>query len=374
MDQNLTLIKDKLFENIFTYAKGGMAILSLEGKWIKVNKSIVDFLGYSEKELYEMSFKDITHKHDLDMNLDCMMSLLHGEKDNYQIEKRYFHKSGRIVWAMLSASVVRNPEGEPLYFVSQIHDISKQKSDRHKLEIMLNVAKEQNHRLSNFAQIITHNLRTHASNLMTLVEFLEEESHTLTQDDNFELLKGSIINLSQTVSHLTEVAKIKSVAADKIESLNLHDYVKHAIYNVNALARNKNCTIENTVDSSHLVKAIPAYLDSIVLNFLTNAIKYRSKDRDATIKLSSEIQGEYVVFNIKDNGLGIDLEKFGDRLFQMYNTFHRNKDALGIGLFITQNHVESLGGYIKVESEVGVGTTFSVFLKKANKPILFEAL
>jgi signal transduction histidine kinase len=68
---------------------------------------------------------------------------------------------------------------------------------------------------------------------------------------------------------------------------------------------------------------------------------------------------------IKDNGLGIDLEKFGDKLFQMYKTFHYNEDAIGIGLFITKNHIESLGGKVTVDSEVDVGTAFSIYLRKA---------
>jgi signal transduction histidine kinase len=310
-----------------------------------------------------MSHTDITHKDDLGVNLSYVKSLLQGETENYQMEKRYFHKNGSIVWAMLSASIVRNVKGEPLYFISQIDDISKRKADENQLEIMLNVAREQNSRLSSFAEIITHNLRTHASNLMALVTFLEEEVHSLNEDENFELLKGSVINLNQTVLHLAEVAKIKAMDESNIEVLNLYDYANQSIYNVSALAKNIHCTIVNNIVENHKVKAVPAYLDSIILNFLTNAVKYRSDKRDTIIKLSSEIQEEYVVLHIEDNGLGIDLDKFGDKLFQMYKTFHRNKDALGVGLFITKNHVESLGGYIKVKSEVDVGTTFSIFLK-----------
>ena len=123
--------------------------------------------------------------------------------------------------------------------------------------------------------------------------------------------------------------------------------------------------IYNEINEEHHVKAIPAYLDSIVLNFLTNAIKYRSEKRTPIIELTSTIEDDYVVFKIKDNGLGIDMEKFGDKLFQMYKTFHYNEDAIGIGLFITKNHIESLGGKVEVTSEVDQGTEFSIYFKKA---------
>lgn len=363
MPKNLNLVKDQLFKNIFDFANGGIAIVSLKGKWVKVNGSVVKCLGYSEEELYNLSFQQITHKDDLDIDLENMRQLIKGEIDSYEIEKRYFHKNGSILWALLSVSLVRDDRGRPMYFISQIRDITKRKKDRDQLEILLELTKEQNNRLMSFAEIVTHNLRTHASNLTTLLSFLEEESHDLVQDENFELLKASVINLGQTVSHLTEIAKITSVDENKIQPLNLYNYVKQAIYNVSALAKNKNTSIENYVNKEHLVNAIPAYLDSIILNFLTNAIKYRDENRDTVIKLNSEIDDDYVVFHIEDNGLGIDLEKYGNKLFQMYKTFHKNKDALGIGLFITRTHIESLGGHVKVKSKIGVGTTFSVYLK-----------
>ncbi|MEP3839069.1 MAG: PAS domain S-box protein [Algibacter sp.] len=368
MPDNIKLVKDQLFKNIFDFANGGIAIVGLKGEWVKVNNSIVKYLGYSKEELYKLSFQQITHKEDLNIDLENMQRLLKGEIDKYQIEKRYFHKNGNIIWALLSVSLVRDEKEEPLYFIAQILDITSSKDNKSQLKILLELAQEQNNRLVNFAEIVTHNLKTHASNLGTLVSFLEEESHDLVKDENFELLKGSVINLSQTVSHLTEIAKIKSIDENKIEALNLYNFVKQAIYNISGIAKNKNCVIENYVDKDHIINAIPAYLDSIILNFLSNAIKYRDKNRDTIIKLSSEVQNEYIVFHIEDNGLGIDLEKFGGSLFQMYKTFHYNDDALGIGLFITKAHIESLGGYVKVKSEVGVGTVFSVYFKK---PIAF---
>lgn len=83
------------------------------------------------------------------------------------------------------------------------------------------------------------------------------------------------------------------------------------------------------------------------------------------IRLTAKVQDEYVVFKVIDNGLGIDMKKYGDKFFQMYKTFHKNEDAIGIGLFITKNQIESLGGKVKVASEVGVGSEFSTLLKSA---------
>lgn len=362
MTKSLKSIKGKLFENIFTHAKEGIAIVGLKGDWIKVNGSILNTLGYTESELYAMTFKEITHKDDLKKDLKKMNSLLDGKIENYAMNKRYFHKNGHVLWARLSVSLVRDDDHRPIYFISQISDISKQINSELKLKSMLDIAKEQNDKLSDFAEIITHNLKTHAYNLNTLVSFIAQDLPEIIDKEEFLMLKDSVINLSETVSHLTEIAKIKSHNYSDLQSLNFKEYIDKSIYNVSALAKNANSKIVNKVTEDFKVKAIPAYLDSIILNFLTNAIKYRSLKRQLQVNIDCKYEGKYIVLKICDNGLGLDLKKFGNKLFSLYKTFHYNTDATGVGLFITKNHVESLGGFIEVKSEVDIGTTFFIYL------------
>jgi len=139
--------------------------------------------------------------------------------------------------------------------------------------------------------------------------------------------------------------------------------VVSAIQNVRAIAFEQNVHIENNVDKSLYVSGIEAYLESIIINFITNGIKYKSVKEGAYVKISSHTEKGYVVLKFEDNGLGMDLKLVKHKLFGMYKTFHTHKDSRGIGLFITKNQVEALGGKIEVESAVGIGTTFKVFLK-----------
>jgi sensor histidine kinase regulating citrate/malate metabolism len=97
------------------------------------------------------------------------------------------------------------------------------------------------------------------------------------------------------------------------------------------------------------------------LNFTTNAIKYSHPDRIPEIYYDLEKENDKFVLKIKDNGLGIDLDRHGEKLFGMYKTFHNNPDARGIGLFITKNQIESMGGKVEVESKKNIGTTFKIF-------------
>ena len=80
------------------------------------------------------------------------------------------------------------------------------------------------------------------------------------------------------------------------------------------------------------------------------------------ITLNAKLEGSFVVLSVKDNGLGLDLKTHGSKLFSLYQTFHRNKDSRGVGLFITKNQIEAMGGFIKVESELNVGTTFKIYI------------
>ncbi|SEQ05783.1 PAS domain S-box-containing protein [Hyunsoonleella jejuensis] len=354
-------------EKIFNNTYNGIAILTLDGDWIKVNDSMCDMLGYPKKELYNMKIENIIFRDDLGVHAVKYERLMQGKIDRYRVMQRYFHKDGSVIWFLISVSLITAVNGKPSQMIWQFADITSRKLNQDKLKLMLRVVREQNERLSSFAGIVTHNLRSHSGNLTTIRGFIEEEFPWLKDNENFNLLSNAIETLEETVSHLTEVAKIKLVDAKELETLNLYDYVEKAIYNVAAIARNTKTTIINDVDDSLYIKGIPAYIDSIILNFLTNAIKYRSDDRQPQIELTSSIENDYIVFKIADNGMGIDLEKYGDKLFQLYKTFHTNRDSIGLGLFITKNHIESMGGRVEVTSEVNVGTEFSIFFKMAKK-------
>ncbi|WP_179005024.1 sensor histidine kinase [Winogradskyella forsetii] len=367
MPKQIELYKNKLFQNIFKYANGGIAIVSPKGKWIKANQSVLDLLGYTKEEFYQMSFQDITHRDDLELDLKSMQQLIDGEINNYQIEKRYFHKKGYVVWALLSVSLVRDETDEPIYFISQITDISEQKSATWHMEFLMNVIKGQNEKLKDFAHIATHDIRTHAGNLSSITEFLEEElEDILISNENYKMLKDSLSNLNETLNHLNLIRLDKPKKFNALNQLSLYQYVENSIYNVSALVKKENGTIINNVDKDLKILGIEAYLDSIILNFLTNAIKYKSEKRLPIIELTSALKDEYLVLKIKDNGLGIDLNTHSDKLFTLNGTFHEHHDSRGVGLYITKNHIESIGGKVEVESEVGKGTCFSIYFLSAK--------
>jgi diguanylate cyclase (GGDEF)-like protein/PAS domain S-box-containing protein len=125
---------EERFRRSFEDAAIGMALVGTDGRFLRTNRSLCDMLGYREVELLGKTFQDITHPADLDADLDLLRRTLLGEIRTYQMEKRYFHKEGQVVWVLLSVSMVHNEEGDPLYFVSQIQDISARKVLEKRLE------------------------------------------------------------------------------------------------------------------------------------------------------------------------------------------------------------------------------------------------
>lgn len=365
MPKKIESIKHKLFENIFNHAHNGIAIIGLDGKWVKVNQSVLDMLGYTEDEMYETTFQDITHKDDFELDMRHHHQLLEGRLDRYQIEKRYFHKKGMIIWVLLSVSLQTDEDGNPLYFISQMVDITKRKEISWQMTSISEIVKQQNEKLMDFAHIATHDIRTHIGNLHTITGFIENDPENMEFDVNFKMLKEALTHLDETIDHLNEVRKEEFSPHQNLKPLNLNKFAEHAIYNVSAIARHEHCEIINNIESCIQVLGIEVYMDSIILNFLSNAIKYCSKERDTLIELNASLSDDYVILVIKDNGLGIDMDTHRDHLFKFQQTFHHHEDAHGIGLFITKNHVESIGGKIEVESKVNVGSLFKIYFRKA---------
>ena len=116
--------QEKHFLSAFEFAAVGMALVSVEGHWQRVNRALCNLLGYSEDELSALRFQDLTHPQDLESDLEFVRRLLSGEIETYQMEKRYFHKQGHIVWALLSVSLMRAEDGTPVHFIAQVQDIS----------------------------------------------------------------------------------------------------------------------------------------------------------------------------------------------------------------------------------------------------------
>ncbi|MGM0768902.1 MAG: PAS domain-containing protein [Pseudomonadota bacterium] len=143
---------EEAFRNNFHHAGIGMALVGVQGEWLMVNRRLCEFLGYGEDELLRLTFQDITHPDDLDKDLALLQEVIDRHREHYQIEKRYLHKAGHVVHALLAVSVVRNEDGSVCNFISQIVDITAQRQAQDHVASLLKLANEQNRELQSLQQ------------------------------------------------------------------------------------------------------------------------------------------------------------------------------------------------------------------------------
>lgn len=257
----------------------------------------------------------------------------------------------------------KDMEGKISSIKGTIQDITDRKNAEIELNNSFNIVTEQNKRLLNFSYIVSHNLRSHTSNITSLLTLLEEEDTKEGKEQLMNHIRNVSDLLNETMINLNDVVSIQKNINLIVEPLSLHDYVEKAKDVLSEQITLKKASIKNNVSKEIIVNYNPAYLESIVLNFISNAIKYGHSERAPLVSVDCFKQDDFTVLQIRDNGMGIDLKKYGHKLFGMYKTFHGNKDARGIGLFICKNQIETMGGKVEVESELGTGTTFKIYIK-----------
>jgi PAS domain S-box-containing protein len=360
-NQEALRLSEETFRGNFENAAIGMALIDTLGKLNKVNSKLGEMLGYSKEELLKIKLKNVTHPEDFKNDTESLKKVISKEISNYKTEKRYFKKNGDIVHAIVAISAVRDKSGEVLYFVAQLVDITQIKRVESEIKSLLHITKDQNDRLMNFAHIVSHNLRSHSSGIIGLLEVIEKEEPLFKNNEFLRMVHVGASNLHQTVEDLSNIISINFSKPD-LKNVDIQKIVEKSIQSLSKKILDADISVTNNITEETKIWGVPHYLESITLNMITNAIKYKSEDRKSYLKIYSEVNHNHVYLYFEDNGLGINLEKHGDRIFQMYRTFHKHDNARGIGLFISKNQVESMNGEISVDSKVDVGTTFKIKL------------
>jgi len=356
-------VQQALLERCNTEAKIGyweVDILNQKPKWSKETRVIHGVPeGYDPMFVEAVSFYVEEDRGEL---LRVFNESIETKKP-YSGEYRIQQMTGGIIWVKVIGIPVYK-EGECVRVYGTFQDIDERKKAQLKAEELLKFTQHQNDRLRNFAHIVTHNLRSHVSGFKGVLTLLEDEESVDEQQMLMQMMHEGVSNFEETLNDLKEVVQVNLSSDLPKEELNLHKVVEQTFNSLKVLADEAGVALINETSKGVILTVVPAYFKSIVLNFTTNAIRYRSKDRSAYFKVSCAHTTDKFKINFEDNGLGIDLERHGDKLFGIYKTFHRNKDSRGVGLFITKNQIETMSGNISVESTPNMGTTFTVELPK----------
>ena len=317
-----------------------------------------ELIGKTDFDLFDEKVAQISKEEDLFV-MNSLQPVLGRERITIK-------KNGEVTTFLTSKIPLKGSDGKANGLVGISLDISDLKQKEEELRDLINVTSQQNKKLINFAHIVSHNLRSHTANFSMLLDFLVNEQDEDEKNNIIRMLTEASDNLLETLENLNEVVAISTNLNLEKKPINLNNKIATVEQNLAAFLKNNNATIINEISDTVHVKVIPAYMESILMNFITNAVKYKDPERDPEIRLSSKSNGNYTILSIADNGLGIDLKKYGDKLFGMYKTFHNNSDARGIGLYITKNQIEAMNGKIITCSEIGKGTTFNIYFNEKN--------
>jgi PAS domain S-box-containing protein len=290
-----------------------------------------------------------------------MSEVFKGKKTSY--ERQFEKVNEEDSWYHTMYSPVSNAENKVVGAVMSTENITKRKQNEIALNKSLELLSDQNKRLLNFSYIVSHNLRSHTSNIKSILNLLPYASSEEERNKMIELLEVASNLLNETIHNLNEVVSIQNNLNLVIEPINLQDSIKKTLLVLDEQIVQKKAKVKIEVDDKITINYNPAYLESILLNFLSNAIKYSHPDRLPIVSLTCNQFENHLLMIISDNGIGIDMKKHGDEIFGMYKTFNGNSDARGVGLFITKNQIEAMGGRVEVISELGKGTTFKIYIK-----------
>ena len=268
--------------------------------------------------------------------------------------------TGEEFWAKAIGKPMRNNLGEVIGIQGVFQDITSEKNKALALENSLKTIESQNARLLNYAHLVSHNLRSHASNLTLALELLKEVEN---KKDEVELVAGlSTISegLCSTIDHLSEIVSIQDKCKAKRQRVSFEESLNEVKKGLHTMISDNRVEIFTDFSEAPYVEYLPSSLVLILSNLLTNAIQFRHKERNPVIDIYSLENEGKVSLVVKDNGVGFNSTMYKDCVFNLYETFNEGIDTLGTGLFTVKNQVESLGGSISVESEPVKGTTFRI--------------
>lgn len=348
-----------IFKHFFDLSPDLLCIAGFDGYFKKINPSVSKLLGYTEEELYSKPISEFIYIDDRNITAAHRNELTKNSLlQNF--ENRYVTKDGEIVWLAWTSL--------PIFDEKLIYAVAKNVTHKKVLE------EERNMLLSNFAKInkdlkklgysSSHDLRSPVNNLLSIFSLLDVSTISDPETLQFiEMLESTSENLKHALNDYLDILSQRDEINAKIEKINLKKSLDLVLTYINSLIQNSNVTFHIDFSELEKIKFNKAYLESILLNLITNSIKYARPGISPVISISSrKLNGKNQLL-FSDNGLGFDMDAVKGKIFGLHQKFHNHIDSKGIGLYLVHNHVTSLGGEIIVESKINEGTKFVISFK-----------
>ena len=359
----------KLLETVITQSKDSIIITEADSKNTKipkiiyVNPAFSIMSGYHSDEIIGKTPNIFKGPNSDQQEYKKLISALK-KKQECLIETISYKKNKEEYWVRFSMVPVYNTENELSHWVSIQRDVSEEKKQEKEKEQLIRELTQNNKDLKQFSYITSHNLRAPLSNLTGLLNLIEDIP--IENQELSEIINGfrkSTHLLNDTINDLVKVIIIKDNPSIKKEDVPLNEIFENVFSQLSFQIELHKPIIKLNFEKVSVLNTNKAYFESILINLLTNSLKYKSESRKLKITITANQTDDTVYLIFKDNGIGIDLERNRDKVFGLYQRFHNYPDSKGLGLYLVKSQVETMGGTISIDSEVNKGTTFTLTFK-----------
>lgn len=360
----ITIENEKKLKAVFDSSRHLHILLGKDARciWFNQKADIAAVLLYGKELVVGKADYEYIPAHFLPSFREYFQRCLNGETVTY--EREYTTQEGNVIFLELTLQPVYSTE-EELIGVSMISiDITERRSYEDKLKKINKELVQQNMQLNQYSYIISHNLRGPIVTLLGLAEIFDQYSEDKTlQKEIIGHIKKSTVHLDNIIRDLnlilsnSDEAELPKVNVDFEEEISVvKDLLKSQIENAQA-------TIYTDFREVPSLFSVKSYIQSILLNLMSNSLKYKNIDQPAVIHIQTKKEDDSTVcISFQDNGLGFDVARNKDKIFGFYKRFHTHVEGKGLGLYLLKNQVDILKGKVEVESKINEGTTFKIYL------------
>lgn len=353
-----------------------------EGKIVEEVPTWEKYTGQEPREYMGLGWMKVIHPDDKDILIKALRDIRETQSV-LVLELRMLRADGKYRHILLNGVPVLNHENlikEWIGTITDIHDrkeaeealISKKvevEKAYNKAEISNTKLKSVNKVLETFVYAAAHDLRSPIINLKSLLAFINQTNNI---DRKFEMIRRfeeAVKRLDNTISGLGEIIEVQEVDNSNVRNIYFQDVLDQVVAEYEYKMVECNASITVDFDSCPSIVYFESYITSIFTNMVTNAVKYCKETEPLLLEISSSYENETIILKFKDNGIGMDLERYKTNLFKPFKRFSNKAEGKGIGLHIIKSMIEKNGGRIEVESELDVGTKFTCYLKEYEVPV-----
>ncbi len=369
------------FRTAFENAPIGMELISLTGEILRVNKAFCELTGYTNDELEKMNFRDITHPDDLLSNENVVQELKNGTIDVTSFEKRYIRKDSSIIWVFVSATLFRNTQDIPQYFIAQVEDITRRKKAEEDMLLAKNIAEESNRLKSALLVNMSHELRTPMNGVLGFAELIMAADIPQEVKEMVEFISRSGKRLMKTLDSIMTLAQLESGTKpilEKVAEVNISKELTRLTSTYESAIADKNLSLQTDIQNDVYINTEIRLLTYALSKIIDNAVKFTHAG-SITITLQAIYQNAepWISIAVADTGIGIPhdhLKTIFHEFRQVSEGYGRKYEGSGLGLSITKRIVNIFKGKILVQSTEKLGSTFTILLPVKLEQSLGEEL